>query len=192
MKLITFATYEEASETLTSCNAKKLTPSLYSSDIGRIVITGIGPFATFATLLELQNEYETIINIGLAGALRKDLELGTIYSVANTNKHLWHPKGPESKAIFPALSLQNNGLKLVTTDFPVYDTSIFDGQYDLVDMEGYAAAFSAKTLGKKCQLFKLVSDYCTAETSSQIAKNIGSYSALIASFLKNKYTPGVP
>ncbi len=185
MKLITFATSEEADTTLRKTNAKSLHSGLFSSDIGLIAITGIGPFATHATLLELKDEFETIINIGIAGALNKDLLLGTIYSVAVAHKYLWHPKGPETKEVFHPLALQNSGLKLLTLDFPLYKS--IDGEYDLVDMEGYAAAYSAKALGKKCQIFKLVSDYCTRDSSSQIAENINKYSNLIAEFLINKY-----
>ncbi len=193
MKLITFATIEEAEATLASFNAKTLQPSLFSSDIGLIAITGIGPFAAYVTLKALDSQFDTIINIGFAGSLRKELECGAIYPIATCKKHLWHPKGASASkqclaASFGELVLNPEGLRLSTVDFPLYkNASKLLLESDLVDMEGYGIALGAQALGKQCNLYKLVSDYCTDTSASLIKNNMSLYSQTISSYLKTLF-----
>ncbi len=171
MKLITFATYEEAEATLLNLKSETV----------HVAITGIGSFAAYTALLGLIKEYDHIINIGLAGALKPNLPLGSIHPVATVGKYAWHPKGPEKR--FEDISLQKDGLHLLTFDFPVNEKKEYEA--DLVDMEGYGIALAAKNYGKKCELYKLVSDHCTNESGSQIANNIKRYSQLISDYIKD-------
>lgn len=191
MKLITFATINEAAASLSSFDAKLLQTGLYSSTIGLIAITGIGSYAASAALKRIPYDFDSIINIGLAGSVRPELELGSMHAITTCKKHLWHPQGQTAAlnslaALLEDIHLDANGLTLSTLDFPLHDVpDTLKNSTDLVDMEGYAIALEASLLGKKCQLYKLVSDHCTGQTVSQIKNNMGKYSQLIARFLNN-------
>lgn len=193
MKVITFATIEEAAESLDAFNAKSIKPGLYTSDIGLLAITGIGSFAAYTAIRQLSTTFESVVNIGLAGSLRKDLELGSIHPITCCKKHLWHPKGQSAAQNCLAASLQEialtaQGLRLTTVDFPLYEApSELVNTSDLVDMEGYGLASGVLDLGKTCTLYKLVSDYCTPTSGSIIKNNISEYSRKIASFLRNNF-----
>lgn len=187
MQLITFATYEEAQGSLDLFKAKEIKRGFYESDIGYIAITGIGPFAAFYSLQNIN--FDQIVNIGLAGSLRDDIILGSIHPVASCQKHAWHPKGTDSSLAsdFPTLILENKGLRLRTLDFPLYNGhDSLRNECDLIDMEGYGIALIAKTKQKPCKLYKLVSDYCNKESSLVIKNKIDEYSRKIALYLKGE------
>ena len=179
MKLITFATFEEAKSTLETCDAKEIDNNLFKSSIGLIAITGIGSFAAYFAVKNIQEPFDSIINIGLAGSGIPSLQLGTIYQVSRCSKYNWHPKGAHESTFAP-LDIQKTGFHLSTFDFPVYNSN---KSLELVDMEGYGIALSAKNLNKPCKLYKLVSDYCNEQSSSNIKDTISKYSQIICNFL---------
>ncbi|MCE5295249.1 MAG: hypothetical protein LLF94_11655 [Chlamydiales bacterium] len=198
MKLITFATVEEAEHTLATFDAQFIKTGLYQSTIGYIGITGIGPFAAAFAIQAIHNTYniKEVINIGFAGSLNPKLELGSIWPISSCSKHLWHPKGHIAAQNCLAneittLALQTDGVSLSTVDFPLYETPahLID-VCDLIDMEGYAIAQAALSLGLPCTLYKLVSDYCTSTSLSEIKNNMRKYSQIVSSFLNNKYNKG--
>lgn len=191
MKLITFATVEEAQYTLEYFEARPISDGLYQYDLGMIAITGIGPFAAHIVATALSENVDEIINIGLAGSLNANLEVGTIHSVAKLSKYLWHPKGHEhaKKSLagsLPAVTLKDSGLHLCTVDWPVVEEQLVDElrtTYDIVDMEGYSVAFAANALDKKCMVYKIISDHCSSDSSAQIRSLLGDLSRSIATFL---------
>lgn len=190
MKLICFATHEEASHSLTRFNAEEVHTGLYKSDIGPIVITGIGPFAAHAVSMTLSEEIDCFLNIGLAGSLREDLAIGSIHPVASVSKFLWHPKGKDFANIsfasqLPFLTLQDQGLRLCTADFPIYgETKELASLCDFVDMEGYGIALSAKVRNIECRLYKIISDHCSESSASQIKTRLPELSEQMACFLE--------
>lgn len=192
MKLICFATFEEAKATLELFQAQQVAIGLYSSSQALIAITGIGAFASHVVALALSENVEAIINIGLAGSYREDLEIGSIHPVARCSKFLWHPKGKEASQVcvaagFAPLTLADTGLHLCTVDFPQYAVSNEErALFDLVDMEGYGVAFAAEMKGMACQLYKIVSDHCTKETVSQIKERLPYLSEQMAHFLEQQ------
>lgn len=193
MKVITFATYEEAAGSLGAFHAKSIKPGLYTSDIGLLAITGIGSFAAFTALKQLSVHFDLVVNIGLAGSLWPELERGSIHPIKSCSKHLWHPKGQSSTenclaAACKDIAFDSDGLRLASVDFPLYDAPThLSNISDLVDMEGYGLASCALDLGKPCELYKLVSDHCTQDSGSIIKNNLSEYSRAIAAFLHNKY-----
>ncbi len=186
MKLITFATNEEAKEALALFKAHAIKPGLYTSEIGLIAITGIGPFAAFTALSNLKESFDSVINIGLAGSRLPELEVGSIHSIALCKKYCWNPEASSEKTLshgFADLTFATQGRSLTTLDFPLYapNSNITS---DLVDMEGYGIALAAMSRDLPCSLYKLVSDHCSKDSSSQMKNNIREYSHKIASFLK--------
>ena len=194
MKLIIFATAEEAEHSLTTFHAQPIKIGLYQSKIGLIGITGIGPYAAAYAVSAIAKEYniKEIMNIGFAGSLNSALELGSIWPISSCSKYLWHPKGHTAAQNCLAgeincLRLQQDGLVLSTVDFPLYENPAHLANVcDLIDMEGYAIAQVARSLEIPCTLYKLVSDYCTPNSLSQIRNNMRTYSQIISSFLNNK------
>ncbi len=178
MKLITFATYREAEATLQLFNAKQETETLYTSPIGLIAITGMGPYNTANFLKTIHHPISHILNIGLAGALKEELLAESIYSIGICSHH--------GSNLAP-LVLKNEGLHLATCDVPQYTTLLQD-RYDLVDMEGYSVAAFAKAHSIPCEIIKLISDHCTHMTAQKIRANMKHYSEIIANFLKIGYT----
>ncbi len=178
MKLITFATYKEAECTLQLFDAKQKGPTLYECPIGIIAITGMGPQNTEEFLKNFSSTITSVINIGLAGALKEELLAGSIHQIAICSR-----PGVD----LPSLVLKNEGLHLATCDVPQYTTQLKD-RYDLVDMEGYSVAAFAKQNTIPCELIKLISDHCTTMTSQKIRANMKAYSEIIANFIKIGYT----
>lgn len=188
MRLITFATIEEAESTLNNFNAKNIKAGLYTSDIGLLAITGIGSFAAYMYLKQMNQPYSLIVNIGIAGSLESALESGSIHPIKNLYKPLWHPKGTYFSPLFQEINTGTDGLRLATLDFPLYSIKAeLAPQADLVDMEGYAIALFATQEGKECQVYKLVSDHCSEDSSLIIKNNIREYSRSIATFLHNNF-----
>lgn len=189
MKLICFATFEEAKATLELFEAQPVANGLYSSSRALFAITGIGSFASHVVTLALSENVEAIVNIGLAGSYRKELEIGSIHPINRCTKFLWHPKGKEASQAcvaqgFAPLTLAKEGLHLCTVDFPQYAVSDEERtEFDLVDMEGYGVAFTAEMKGIKCELYKIVSDHCTKKTASQIKERLPYLSEQMAQFL---------
>src|SRR5262249_7982146 len=126
LDLLVFATIEEAEATIDLLKARTsdARPWLYEHDRGFLLITGIGPFASFVSLHTLKFQVDTIYNFGLAGALRPTFELGQIYCVSKCSKLLWHPKGAEiAKAphiCSEVLLAAPRGLSLISSDIPIH------------------------------------------------------------------------
>jgi adenosylhomocysteine nucleosidase len=189
--LIVFATHEEAQPTIDLLAAQPFTcsiPWFYEWEKGFLVVSGIGSFSTFVSLNAISQSIDTIFNFGLAGALNRSLELGTLLPVSRCSKLLWHPGGAEAAKMTasydacPELAFEaEQEISLVSSDFPVYGT--LSQPFDLVDMEGYAVAFFAKKQEKPCQLYKVVSDYCDASSSTLIKQGLKKHAEAIAQFI---------
>lgn len=132
-----------------------------------VLITGIGKtmaaVAVSRALAEIGDHADlTVVNIGTAGALRPGLE-GLHEPVAVLNHDL---SAPALRALGydpqEWLEVQpGEGVKLATGDLFVTDPVVRDllaEQADLVDMEGYAIAWAARSYGVPVRLVKHVSD----------------------------------
>jgi hypothetical protein len=98
-----------------------------------------------------------------------------------------HAQQAVAGKLLPQIPLQATGLRLLTLDFPLYKTDPeVQAITDLVDMEGYPHAYLASQLQMPCEIYKLITDHCTKETSQQIRQNLEHFSELIANFLITK------
>ncbi len=174
MHLITFATIEEAQATLTTFQAKEVEVNFYSSFIGNILITGMGPEKTKASLLRYLDKADHFINFGIAGALQDDVSSTTLlHQIAQVT----------DEKTLDCIDLLETGLHLLTVDAPLYDTQkrdLFAQRHHLVDMEGYVIAKLAKRNKKRCSLYKLVSDFCNESTHEDIMNNLSTHSQTLA------------
>jgi nucleoside phosphorylase len=83
--------------------------------------------------------------------------------------------------------LEGNQAKLISSDFPIHDVehrTYLAQKWDLVDMEGYGIAFACSYLGKKCRMWKIVSDFASPGGRELIRKHKPSLSARLAQVLE--------
>ncbi len=195
MLLVIFAHPNEAKESLLRFKAEPQEPGLYRFDRGYIAVTGMGCFAALSSLLPIFPHIVEIWNLGFCGALKQDLPIGSLYPIAEVEKHLFLPPlDPVSLQIaknnHPLISLPSNGKKLITTDCPIHDPSLkatLNG--DLVDMEGYAIAYAAERFNKPCRLWKVVSDFASPHGRDSILRHSAELSHLLAHHLNLIFTP---
>jgi len=173
MKLIVFATHEEAKHTIKRLQARQVDDHYLFTD-GILVITGIGPFAAYTSLEKHIEKATCLYNFGLAGSLQKRAE--SCYEIRLCSKYAWHPITP---GFHEPITFKNAGLRLCTLDFPLYDEKkkdLLGADFDLVDMEGYAISLLAKRHNKACKLIKAVSDFCNTDSPTAIKKKIDTFS----------------
>lgn len=171
-RLLIFATFDEAQETLLKLNALEGEKGVWHAEEDLIVISGWGcKNANLATLKHGPKASE-IWNVGIAGTLSEKLPLGSFHKISFVGK-----------STSPSLSLSQEGARLFSSDHPVHDVSLRNQlakEWDLVDMEGYGVATAAKILNKSCYLWKLVSDFALPGGSEIIKKNMSNHSNKLA------------
>jgi len=130
----------------------------------RVIVTGVGKVpaaAAVARELALDPSIREVVNIGSCGALHDHLEgLHVVSRVLN------HDLSAESLRAFGYdpeewLELGEGDVRLATGDLFVSDPVVrarLAEQADLVDMEGYAIAWAARSAGVPVRLVKHVSD----------------------------------
>ena len=167
--LVIFATLLEAAETIRAFKACQRASNRYVFAQGEILLCGMGFEAAAASLLTAPVEGHRWLNIGVAGSLDPQVPLGAVRSVQRAalldGSHdpiLIDPKGD-------AL--------LYSSPTPVYAIpSQIDAANALVDMEGYVIACAAQARGVPLVMKKIVSDYCSETSHSDILGNMGPLS----------------
>lgn len=154
-------------------------PCRYEFEGGWIVISSVGIHAAQMAVAQYALAVDEVWNIGMAGALRDGLPIGETLEIQTVGKYI--PSGeldPYSlecvRTTVPCLSFSTGTGKLVSSDFPVHDSGhrIRLGEmWDLVDMEGYGIAYAARHLGKKCRMWKIISDFASPGGRDLIRKN---------------------
>lgn len=153
-------------------------PKTYSSPGLDLIITGIGKAnAAMSTALALsQKDYSRIINLGAAGALKKDMDMGEVFSV----KKIVEPGRPSLKdgglriafpekfELLPARTLATRDRVVVSKE----DRLALSKIADIVDMEGAAILQACKKFGKSCSMIKFISDGIEHHETRFIAQNI--------------------
>jgi adenosylhomocysteine nucleosidase len=189
MKLLLFATLSEAIGSIQRLGAREKTPSTFTYDGGLIVITGMGSMAALSAVLREGQEVDEIYNLGIAGALNPALTIGSFELIETVGKFtsLNYDLDPRSTELMeetlPRFPLKTRGLRLLTSDFPIYHsptTHNLREKWDLVDMEGYGVAYGAALLKKKCILGKIVSDFASENGRELIFKNTSKLSEMLA------------
>lgn len=180
--VIIFAHQAEAAVTLKRLKINQENDSSYRFKSGWIVISGVGGYAAQLAVSKHVAQVDEIWNFGFSGALQSGENVGNIYEIANVEKYIAYQDDLTRKA-FPPINLQKNGKSLISSDFPIHDEIISKAlakNFDLVDMEGYALAYSARFFNKKCCLYKIVSDFASPNGSELIRKKSGLLSEMIS------------
>lgn len=183
MKLFVFATYEEAKASIYALNAKQTdVPHLFTFDKGEILLTGMGPEKALLRMQEHVKKADYIYNLGIVGALHKNIADDHIHTVKEASFCADDLSKATAKNC-PTISLNKDGIKLLTIPAPLYDPEIRDhlsAHFDAVDMEGFQIAYVAQAFKKPCSLHKIVSDFCNKSTSDDILKKLPEFSYLLA------------
>lgn len=201
VKLVAFATYDEAEESIKALKATSLKEgTLYQFPKGFIAITGIGSLAAshaVAKILFENPSIEEIWNFGFAGALCDHLPIGTIRAVNMVGKHLSIPSFIDhhsqqfASTLQPPFQLHSEGLKLITSDYPIHSDELrttLSPLWDAVDMEGYGIAYAAQRLGRPCHLYKIISDFSKPGGHLLIIKGKKMLSEALATLLFDSLT----
>ncbi|MFZ0564691.1 MAG: hypothetical protein WAM28_00625 [Chlamydiales bacterium] len=180
--LIVLAHENEYSHLLSSIKATALIEKkYYAFDQGWIVISGVGTYSAQMAVSQYGGKCDEIWNIGFAGYLHGERAIGEILSIEQVGKYVPLDEDEldkESKIwmekALPSLEIEGKGGRLISSDFPIHTErhrSRLADKWDGVDMEGYGVAFSAKWLGKKCRIWKIISDFASPGGRELIKKN---------------------
>ncbi len=172
--LICFATEKEAEASLASLQATKIESHLYHCPYGHILITGMGLTTTYERLSSHMHAITKISNFGIVGALKTNIHVGSIHAVQLV--------GRDEQSI----QLQRDGLKLISSPVPLHDPQLRDTlakNYDIIDMEGFSIAQFAQEKNVPLTMHKIVSDYCTADTSKHIMARLPELSKQLAAHI---------
>ena len=170
--------------------------SVYGCDEIILIISGIGKAnASMATsYICTRFDPEWVINLGAAGATQASRELGGIYHI----EKVIEPDRPDLGSGTPYVQTPDvlPGFQkaiLATQDKPVERPEDFQHVAllaDLVDMEGASVVQASRRFGKRCLLFKFVSDTPVhAGKGDLIIEHIRDYSAHFCAFISNALIP---
>ncbi len=169
---------------------------VYGSDEMILVISGIGKAnASMATAyICAKFDPEWILNLGAAGATRESWELGSIYHI----EKVIEPDRPHPASGTPYVQTTDilpdfQKAVLATQDKPVERPEDFQHVAplaDLVDMEGASVVQASKMFGKRCLLFKFVSDTpAHAGKGELIIEHMRYYGAPFCEFITSYVIP---
>ena len=150
----------------------------------RVCITGPGKVRSAVALAKaLTDAPARVVNIGTAGALRAGLPAGA-HHIGRIIEHDFDAFAVErlTGRRYDDDIVLGEGLTLATGDGFIADPTrraVLAERADLVDMEGFAIAHTARELGVECEMLKIVSDsaddsaWSWSETVDAAAKQIG-------------------
>ncbi|MCH9627977.1 MAG: hypothetical protein S4CHLAM2_16260 [Chlamydiales bacterium] len=152
------------------------------------MLSGVGIQAAQMAVATYAPHVEEVWNLGLAGTLHDQLPIGETVTIEAVGKYIPSgPLDPESQncvdATVPHFSIDHGTHKLISSDFPIHDLThrqSLSQQWDLVDMEGYGVAYAAHHLGKKCRMWKIISDFASPGGRALIRKNKAQLSEHLA------------
>ena len=142
-----------------------------------IFIAGMCPLPAAVKLAEhlTKHSFTEVINIGFAGALKDHHPYGQFYEIDRLGKQYYPDIFLKTRGRFPTASL-------FTSDFAIQEEKLrkkLGLEYDLVDMEGWALAWTCAHFKIPCQFIKVVSDFCSETTSDEILEKGRELSQLI-------------
>ncbi|MBN1627013.1 MAG: 5'-methylthioadenosine/S-adenosylhomocysteine nucleosidase [Deltaproteobacteria bacterium] len=129
-----------------------------------LAVSGIGKVnAALATAYAcMRHDPACILNLGAAGAVQDSEKLGSIYNITKTvEPDRIHLRTNSPYVQHPDTLSGFDKATLATQDKAINDADIFRSiasYADLVDMEGAAVVQASRRFGRKCLLFKFVSD----------------------------------
>jgi adenosylhomocysteine nucleosidase len=138
--------------------------AVYAGGETLLVISGIGKAHAAAATAHLIERHrpETIVSLGVAGALNATFSLGELCQAASVTEpdrlDVFTNRNPEFR---PAVLSGPRQVRLATMDRPARtqaERTQLSEQAELIDMEGAAVIQTAASYGLGCHLLKLVSD----------------------------------
>ena len=156
-----------------------------------VLICGMGPEKAVDSLKEFVKKYkiETIINVGIAGALKANFEIGHIVNVSHAVSLLSNEKYTLDEELFFS---DLPSAVLATSKDPVFDDSLrekFSKIADIVDMEGAEIARFCEAQKIKFSAIKAVSDFAGTGDRGKLYENIDRLSEKLAEILVRTLTP---
>lgn len=158
-----------------------------------VLVTGPGKVhAAVATAVTLTSARPAaVINLGTAGALRDGL--AGVHEVHTVLQHDFDGAAIHAvvgRTYGQPIQLQTAaaGLVLATGDRFIADTATraaLARDAHLVDMEGYAVAWAARTAGLPVRLIKLVSDDAGEDAGRTWAQTVGEHSRTLAVWVRD-------
>ena len=186
MYLITMAHMGEAQGVIEAFKLTRKTPELFEGSDLVLLLTGEGPFeAATRTAFHLSKyPIQKIINLGIAGSISEELNIGHIYPVRTI--YLVQ----DLKPAFKTFSASESGIDCVTSFERILDpgkAQKLKGLGGLVDRELWGVAMAAKTAGIPLESYKLISDVAgTLDACEVIKEKASEYSDKLAELLKAK------
>jgi adenosylhomocysteine nucleosidase len=158
-----------------------------------ISISGMGKQTAFDTTRALLARYapSAVINMGIAGALNTDIELGALFRITSAvdwpdgTDHPWPCTAGRFDDLAPA--------RLVTSARPVFnpETRAALAQHgDLVDMEGASVARASAQGGVPLTAIKCVSDYAGDGDRETLRANLEAMSQKMARLIFSRLDSG--
>lgn len=186
-RLFYFATEREARATRSLLGAHELiAPGLYHCPQGYVRIGGMGILAAASSAACDRFHWGEMWNFGIAATLSAAYPLETRVVVGSVLRPSFFPDGLETRSqewyhrLFPTLHLTEERsakgtslARLVSCDFPIHQSHLADclrSTADLLDMEGYGLAFTARQNSKPCFIGKWITDCATAEGPTAIER----------------------
>ena len=167
-------------------DALALTPSedllgcrTYQNQEVVLIESSIGKVASALATQALIQQYQVkkIINIGLAGAL-KPIQSQQAYFIRSVTQHdAFIPFDHYQRDMYQHINCQvpsdtATALKLTTGDQFITDTAQVDSDAELVDMEGFAVAYTAQKYQLPVVLIKAVSDEANGQSEQDLFANL--------------------
>jgi len=167
---------------------------LHAGDLP-VLITGLGKVQAAVSVTRALSTARPslIVNLGTAGALRDGL--GGVYEIATVIQHDFD--GAAIRALVKRdyglpIGLDSSGSAgtvLATGDQFIADSAVRDAlacRADLVDMEGYAVAWAARSAGVPVRLVKLVSDDAAESAGRTWAESVGEHARTLARWVREE------
>lgn len=173
MNLLVFAHRAEAKSFFSAGNFKQelkhqnLLLGHLNGDPTYILICGEGIHSAISSLSQclgvLGDKVQQVINYGICGALRNEIELGTIYEI----------KTCYGEDEFKSFTHSHKNLDLITSKQRVVSQELrdhLDNFAPLVDREAWGLSYSCKEAKIILRVFKIVSDYANDQEICSVVK----------------------
>jgi len=169
---------------------------IYEGNQFILVISGIGKANAAMVTAYMCTRFhpEWVLNAGAAGATRESAEPGGIFQIEKTIE----PDRLRFQSKIPYVQIPDTlpgfqSAVLATMDKPVTEIKAFEELAtlaDLVDMEGACVLQTCRRMGRRCLLFKFVSDTpMHAGRREMIIDNIDHYGRSFCDFVFNAVIP---
>lgn len=172
--LFLFATLAEAQASINRFMAHQVAENVFSFGIHSIVIVGMGPQKASCTVEGLPTCGVRWVNVGIAGSIDRSLPFGSLCRIGTT-AFLCKERAYDHQHIREGVDTL-----LYTSPFPVYEAPACCKQGSLIDMEGHVIAKIALQKKVPFSLLKVVSDYCSQDTTASIKKHMGELSSMLS------------